>query len=193
MSDTLLPCPFCGCKAVFDEVTDEDSPDFGGHFVRCTRCLGSVGLQFANKEDPRPGLTEKWNRRAALSNTTNPSVLRELADRCEREEPSRGLDCAIGCAVGEVADDFDFALDYTTSLDAAVMLCPEGIEWNLTNLYGIAMADVGLNFSDGNWQTGRHKGGHVALALCAAALRARAALSKTKENPPTLAGGGQGE
>lgn len=63
---TLLPCPFCGCDAVFDEVDDEDSPDFGGHFVRCTRCLGSLGLQFANKEDPRPHLAEKWNRRDAV-------------------------------------------------------------------------------------------------------------------------------
>lgn len=65
---------------------------------------------------------------------------------------------------------------YTASLDAAVTLVPEGIEWNITNLYGIAQAEVGLNFSDGNWQTGRHKGGHLALALCAAALRARAAM-----------------
>jgi len=59
----LLPCPFCGSRAVFDEVKDEDSVDFGGHFVRCTRCLASYGLKFANKEDPRPLLAEKWNRR----------------------------------------------------------------------------------------------------------------------------------
>ncbi len=55
-------------------------------------------------------------------------------------------------------------------------LVDEGIEWNITNLYGVAHAEVGLNFSDGNWQTGRHKGGHMAIALCAAALRARAAM-----------------
>lgn len=65
MSTTdLLPCPFCGSGAVFDEVTDEDSGDFGGHFIRCTRCLASYGLKFANKDDPRPWLLERWNRRA---------------------------------------------------------------------------------------------------------------------------------
>lgn len=53
------------------------------------------------------------------------STFLQLADRCEREEPSRELDTAIGSAVGEVVDDFDFALDYTTSIDAAVTLVPE--------------------------------------------------------------------
>lgn len=93
MSDTLLPCPFCGCKAVFDEVTDEDSPDFGGHFVRCTRCLGSVGLQFANKEDPRPGLTEKWNRRVGSKQEGADAALGEpKASEHPSSERRRGLE-----------------------------------------------------------------------------------------------------
>lgn len=117
------------------------------------------------------------------------STLLALAERCEREEPSWGLSVDIHIAVTPGAmrsTSHIYAINdgtkvynppsYTTSLDSAVTLVPKGIEWNLTNLYGIAMAEVGLNFSDGNWQTGRHKGGHMALALCAAALRARAAM-----------------
>lgn len=111
-----------------------------------------------------------------------------LVDRCEREEPSRELDCEIAKAVGwtynpknlpgapwkDAADRVEWTPPwFSFSLDAAVTLVPEGVEWNLTNLYGIAMSEVGLNFSDGNWQTSRHKGGHLALAICAAALRAR--------------------
>lgn len=114
-----------------------------------------------------------------------PAKLLELADRCEREEAGPELDIAICEATGLMQRQWIsgkyLPLPVTTSLDAAVTLMPEGIEWNLTNLYGIAMSEVGLNFSDGNWQTGRHKGGHIALALCAAALRARAALTKTEE------------
>lgn len=62
MSD-LKPCPFCNGKAEFGEVTDRDSPDFGGHFISC-ECLACVGLIYANGDDPKPLLAEKWNRRA---------------------------------------------------------------------------------------------------------------------------------
>ena len=129
-------------------------------------------------------------------------VLLDLADRCEREEPSRQLDREIAAALGygvqviEIDDEHPMAdvfkvggglefmilpdgrrtgiPPYTTSLDAAVTLLAEGCEWELTNLYGIAVASVGLNRANGNWQSGAHKGGHLALALCAASLRARA-------------------
>lgn len=129
------------------------------------------------------------------------SDLLTLAERCEREEPAWELECEIGCAV-QAAGTIVRASEgwlinrgtqhepqwepykpprYTTSLDAAVTLVPDGAEWNLTNLYGVAHSEVGLNFSDGNWQTGRHIGGHLALALCAAALRARAAMEHADE------------
>lgn len=66
MSDLLLPCPFCGSAAKFDEVSGRDHPDFGGHFINCEneRCQACVGLRYAGKEDPKPLLAEQWNRRA---------------------------------------------------------------------------------------------------------------------------------
>lgn len=65
---SLKPCPFCGTEAVFGEIGDEDSPDFGAHFIQCTNgaCGSSSNLQWGDKTDPRPLLAERWNQRAAL-------------------------------------------------------------------------------------------------------------------------------
>ncbi len=103
-------------------------------------------------------------------------ALTALADRVEREEPSRYLDADIeeaerGYATAE-------PLYYTTSIDAAVTLVPEGAEWDLTTLYGVARVAVGLNMDEGPHYAS-HEGGRLPMAICAAALRARAALSPT--------------
>lgn len=60
---------------------------------------------------------------------------------------------------------------YTASIDAAMTLVPKGAEIQLTDIYGVAAATVGCNTPEPEhaW----HKGGILALALCAAALRAR--------------------
>lgn len=118
--------------------------------------------------------------------------LLQLAERCEREEPSRELDGEIALAIGWektetppagenwVRPDKRFAYPsppcFTISLDAAVTLLVEGDEWQITNLYGIARAEANMNASKGPTY-GEHKGGHMALALCSAALRARAAMA----------------
>lgn len=80
------------------------------------------------------------------------------------------------CDVDETRDKFGHLISvprYMESLDAALMLVPEGAEKSLSDLYGEARAEVGLNFHDGSY-TGEHKGGSLAIALCIAALRARA-------------------
>lgn len=131
---------------------------------------------WADNRRPLPSMSNaRSNSEASMTDE-----LEALAARCEREAPSRALNIAISTAVCT----HEWA--YTSSLDAAARLVPEGLEWNLTNLHGIAISEAGLNFSDGNWQTGRHKGGHLALALCAAALRTRAVLAGNvplKETP----------
>ena len=58
----------------------------------------------------------------------------------------------------------------TRSLDDAVALVPNGAEISLTNLYGVAHAEVGLNFEEGP-KHGRHEGGNLKLALCIAILK----------------------
>ena len=61
---------------------------------------------------------------------------------------------------------------YTTSLDAALTLIGEGVEYTISTLYGVAVADVGLNRD--NPERGTRKDGNVPMALCIVALKARA-------------------
>lgn len=66
----LLPCPLCGATAEHGQMPFEDeSPDAGGYFIRCTAddCLVGMGLRFACGDDPRPELIAAWNRRACSS------------------------------------------------------------------------------------------------------------------------------
>lgn len=62
---------------------------------------------------------------------------------------------------------------FTASIDAALTLVPEGVEWELTTIYGEARAEVGLNNTNGMHETGRRKDGNIPIALCIAALKAR--------------------
>ena len=93
-----------------------------------------------------------------------------LAERCEREEPSLELDTRIALLFCARIKQFP---RYTSSLDAAVTLIEDGVEWSVSNLYHVARAEVGMNFNTGP-HYGEHKGAVMALALCAAALRALA-------------------
>lgn len=61
---------------------------------------------------------------------------------------------------------------FTSSIDAALTLVPEGSEWSASTLYGIARTEVGLNHDGGPFY-GERKDGNVAIALCIAALKAR--------------------
>ena len=123
-------------------------------------------------------------------------VLLRLAERCEREEPGKHLDAYIGAAIGAKPKDKKIPKRghyiggkavllriervwpaYTTSLDAAVTLVPEGFAWS-------AGAETRSNASVDKWGEISEQGvaQTPALALCAASLRARAAaLPDTKE------------
>jgi hypothetical protein len=69
---------------------------------------------------------------------------------------------------------------YTTSLDAALTLVPEGAKWEVRTLYGIVMrkayASVSPNHGEGGRFEGKSEDGNVILALCLAALRAIRAM-----------------
>lgn len=106
------------------------------------------------------------------------SDLLALAERCEREEASRDLDIQIACLCGLLHRST--GTYYTASLDAAVTLVPEGFVWGASNLCGPTAHVVGEEDADGNVPTGDSDAAStksVPLALCAAALRARAALA----------------
>ena len=142
-------------------------------------------------------------------------VLLDLADRCKREEPSRDLDLAILNAIHAPSPEWVWrsgdetitrlvygegapgnpvcSLDaYTTSLDAAVTLVPEGCSWDVRfRSHHDCAVDVGEDWATRHptkhsahvWRMA-HRGLYdirengtaktPALALCAAALRARA-------------------
>jgi len=108
---------------------------------------------------------------------TDRTTLLALAERCEQAAgPDRELDARIYILItGGSADDADYAATdpdvtcnpppYTASLDAAVTLVPEGCGWMVMS----SAAKVGV------WPS---HGATPALALCAAALRARASMAQ---------------
>lgn len=65
MSDTLLPCPFCGGEAIINDVEPhthyiiKHMPDYlGGTFIECVACTCGIG-----GEEPRESIIAAWNRR----------------------------------------------------------------------------------------------------------------------------------
>lgn len=121
--------------------------------------------------------------------TSAPStMLLALADRCEREEPSQELDEEIWQTLPSWAG----LKPFTTSLDSAVTLIPEHCEWSELGRHvewgepspltgscereycvTISLMDATGNFL-GNSVHGATE--TLPMSICAAALRARAAL-----------------
>ena len=98
---------------------------------------------------------------------TDPTTLLTLAERCEQAAgPDAGLDLAIWTSLldtpGFRPPPSPWRTDYTASLDAAVTLVPEGCGWMV----------MGNAAKVKRWPS---RAATPALALCAAALRARAA------------------
>lgn len=59
--------------------------------------------------------------------------------------------------------------EYTGSIEAALSVIPKGVEFEITNIHGVARATVGLNAE--NPTHAHHEGGSLPTAICAAALR----------------------
>lgn len=111
-----------------------------------------------------------------------------LAERVEAlAGPDRSLDLEIAVAVWgrpgvlvmrhdkETGENYEYThWEYTGSLDSAISLVPEGMEIELTNLYGVGRASVGLNVECGPWY-GEDVCGGLIRALTAASLRSLAA------------------
>jgi hypothetical protein len=129
---------------------------------------------------------------------TDRTTLLALAERCEQAAgPDRALDAEILCAIHgfTIHKDSNPASGYfsfwegepeksrcvnssswdrvTGSLDAAVTLVPEG--WTWARFHGGVVECMTLNGPGNSILFERGEGISAALALCAAALRARAA------------------
>lgn len=131
------------------------------------------------------------------------SDLLELAERCEKAEgPDRELDCDIALAVGwdikhplaplpelittlgiewlrlaatEYQSTYKELPAYTASIDAALTLVPDGriLRQYMVSRHVPHTCEVAVDYAHGGWVG--HSDHSFALALCAAALRARAA------------------
>jgi len=87
------------------------------------------------------------------------------------------------CTVDETRDATDRLIivpSYTTSIDAALTLLPEGLEFEFTNLYGGAAVGMGLNTESPCYA--RREDGSIPLALLAAILRARQAADTESQS-----------
>ncbi len=103
-----------------------------------------------------------------MSDAAVADLLEALAAQCERDERGSDLDEAIWRVAA--FDRSDLWLDYTTSLDDAVTLVPKGQGYVLRS-YGVGDFISIVGNAEGEGKT-------PALALCAAALRARAAIAR---------------
>jgi hypothetical protein len=122
----------------------------------------------------------------------------ELIERVEKASgPSLDLDGRIWCAlrdlefimwdgagcvyrgkdgIGHVAANN--VKPYSASLDAVMALMPDGMEYDITNLYGVARVSVGINCDPGPFY-GENECGNMPLALLSAILKARAATANS--------------
>jgi len=120
--------------------------------------------------------------------------LLSLAKRCEKAaEPDRHLDRLCAVASGEYIEGrgrpgmlakagephiFGFGCPaYTASIDAAMSLIPEEMrdEIEITTLYRAARVTINMNHgTDGGPFYGSNECNSIPLAICAAALKARA-------------------
>ncbi len=107
-----------------------------------------------------------------------------LADRCEREEASRELDAAIFRATGWEGVNMAYVPHLTSSLDAAVTLVLPEHAWSISQLqpqYEACVSGIDGRFLVREDIEKYSTAKTAALALCAAALRARAATQAPEE------------
>lgn len=108
-------------------------------------------------------------------------TLLALADRCEREMPCGAFDEEIFWTIRGTREGSHYGgfPKYTTSLDAAVGLVPEGFVWAADNFSGPCAFVLRGGSAAGDLPEGSSAADGtktIAAALCAAALRARATI-----------------
>ena len=113
---------------------------------------------------------------------TDRTALLALAERCEQSAgPDRELDAEIDAAIGWPTSSYfhQHTRRYTGSLDAALKLVPEGWKWSV-NWSHHARLWLGGGMSSAPSNIEQSPGcANPALALCAVALRAKAATGAT--------------
>ncbi|WP_324807256.1 hypothetical protein SH584_11585 [Sphingomonas sp. LY29] len=114
----------------------------------------------------------------------DPDGLLSLARRCEEAAgPEYALERDIHAALGPAQRAIP--LNYSASIDAAMMLVPEGCDWAL-EIWGRPRGIYTSN-KPSAWVEGAERAfaATPALAFCAAALRARAAIAMETQSAMT--------
>ena len=104
MTDTLLPCPFCGHA---DPLLERDDSGFiDSWYVRCVDCYANSGISCQEKhentdDDAKQRAIDLWNRRAK-------GMMQHIGDNVHRLRKLRQLSQAelaaeIGCSTRTVA------------------------------------------------------------------------------------------
>lgn len=122
----------------------------------------------ADQEAQSPSVPEKAERASA------PTELLVLADRCEHESGCWKLDVAISDALGLCHDGGTPC--YTRRIDDALTLVPASLDWCIR---GVGRASVWSRDMSIEENT---SGDNLAIALVAAALRARAVMAQLAES-----------
>ena len=137
-------------------------------------------LRAALREIPEAEINDaiRAARGKAKEAATMRDTLAALVERVEQAAgPDRDIDFAVAAAVGwpDSPHSHQHARRYTEHLDAAVSLVPEGHGWHIQNnpSVGACWAAVSSTRHALPWGCGMRRAATPALALCAAALRAR--------------------
>lgn len=86
MSNTLLPCPFCGGEAKTSDTTTDEENKFKFGWIGCQECR--VFINYINNQRGKLEASAAWNRRANLDSCENV--------RCENCKHYNRMGCSDG-------------------------------------------------------------------------------------------------
>lgn len=113
-SQDLLPCPFCGGEANFQE-------EHANHWrVVCMSCGVRHTALVVREADPRPKLVAAWNTRADLAASRSPVQSSELVEKL-----TKALPILDGLETGRDCEEYAFAKGNGFQ---AMTYCPEAFE-----------------------------------------------------------------
>ena len=64
----LKPCPFCGCKAVIEDISTEDERYY---MIQCKNEECGASACFGDHSTTKKGTTDAWNKRVPTTHIKN--------------------------------------------------------------------------------------------------------------------------
>ena len=131
--ERLEPCPFCGGKAEWHDITEADEiANIGGSCIVCTQCQACGPVQFGEKDT----IVEHWNRRAESPELARlrSEVERLTRERDEAARPTSPDDLNMLVRINCFGDGMNEHIAGPTTVETAKELLrwAEGYMFNLT-------------------------------------------------------------